>query len=674
MRTWVDPLRHAGTALAHCKESQGGGAATRVPGARRGVGYRGVVKERTRRPRWARGLEVGIIVWLALDIACHGGGETEFGRAIGEHPTRDGEEAAAAGAGGLGEPSTSAPGAPAGDGASADEVRRLVRAIVEAPAPERSPLEAAVRAGLESQCGDCHGPGSELEPRDIADPSTLIARGWLLSGSGLLSFDERRAHAAPNQSEVLTAANRALVERFSSRLPGDVWPRVRRGLAGESVDPDCSPIEGLENLSGEVEAMLSDLRQQPEQDRRFQRYFSVAFSGEGRCEEERAKAAGLLFGTINTVSTSPTVVFPQPAGPGLYRIDLRDYGWNRPMDLDGDGAPELPDGWAALVDAASPHVVKLEGGAADALAAETGSPTAWMPAESFVLALARADVYYALTDTPPTVAELEQRLGIDLAQRVAEGTVERAAHRATEDPRRVRFLVHVVLAEGRLGYWRLDEGIDPSEAALSQPLAVPGGPGEAIYDLPNALPAYLRFDDRGRRVAGRERPVPRGEPSATDPVPLSCVNCHGVGAAPLLPFDDEVRPLAEASDGPYDEATRNEVLRQYPSAEQLGASLGSSSLQRRFDRGDLIPLVDPPDELRGASPSGDGFSLYARHTHRELTQARMAAELRVSEAVLTSAMARSLTLPSDRKSFEAVYLEAFCRLHAGETIRPVDCR
>jgi hypothetical protein len=53
-----------------------------------------------------------------------------------------------------------------------------------------------------------------------------------------------------------------------------------------------------------------------------------------------------------------------------YRLDLRDYDWDRAVTVSG---VEYADGWEALV-AQTPHALTLQGATAERLREQTGAP------------------------------------------------------------------------------------------------------------------------------------------------------------------------------------------------------------------------------------------------------------------------------------------------------------
>src|SRR6185436_7263521 len=97
----------------------------------------------------------------------------------------------------------------------------------------------------------------------------------------------------------------------------------------------------------------------------------------------------------------------------LYRIDIRDYGWARAIDLDDDGDTDQADGWAALLAGTAPYAVELVGPEASALTSETGAPVAFLPVGAFVQAASTGDLYRALLGVRANIYDTEVDLGLD---------------------------------------------------------------------------------------------------------------------------------------------------------------------------------------------------------------------------------------------------------------------
>jgi hypothetical protein len=136
-------------------------------------------------------------------------------------------------------------------------------------------------------------------------------------------------------------------------------------------------------------AVAADLSSLDADDRSSQRYLSLAdLSNTGTCGAELGEARAALVKLVNSLSidTVPTPLVAIDADETLYRLDLRDYAWDRPVEVSGTG---FVDAWEAIV-AASPHAVPFVGADADVAKADTGPAVPVLPGSAFVAAASNA--------------------------------------------------------------------------------------------------------------------------------------------------------------------------------------------------------------------------------------------------------------------------------------------
>jgi len=156
----------------------------------------------------------------------------------------------------------------------------------------------------------------------------------------------------------LTQGDLSLLADFIDQLP--------------SAPPACQPPPFL-GLDATYAALLADVEARPEADRPYLRYLGTTdVSGAGPCgalDEQRLA----LFKAINGLSMVEALHLPVAidAAGSLFRIDIRDYGWARAIDLASDGSVDAADGWAALLPSAYPSALELVGPEASELARGT---------------------------------------------------------------------------------------------------------------------------------------------------------------------------------------------------------------------------------------------------------------------------------------------------------------
>jgi hypothetical protein len=95
--------------------------------------------------------------------------------------------------------------------------------------------------------------------------------------------------------------------------------------------------------------MARDIVTRSEAERPFVRYLGlVHLQNAGACPDELERGRTALREAVNMISLAPAIHAPQPVGgsAALYRIDLRDYAWDRPLDR-GWRSLVRPTQWAA---------------------------------------------------------------------------------------------------------------------------------------------------------------------------------------------------------------------------------------------------------------------------------------------------------------------------------------
>ncbi len=465
------------------------------------------------------------------------------------------------------------------------------------------------------------------------------------------------------------------------------------GLAADG--PLAVSSEALTNLDRTLERLLGDLLQQPEPDRRFQRYVLIAaheggetFPGAApRTEaERRARIERVAEGErtavsklVNSLTMAPDIHRPEPIDEArsIVRIDLRDYGWEGPTDVAGS---RHADRWEAIA-ANAALCVPLEGPHAEKLEQLTGSTAPFLLARDLVATAANGELYYALLGLPTSIDELQAQL--------MRGTLAGATNRVTESQKyRAGFTTSgispviravergVDAVEPGRGYWQaFDFGDDErGSAVFSDPLSFTADATEVIFSLPNGLQAFFVANGDGQRVtdyppasvtthASRDHLYENG---------ASCFGCHSVGA---LGFSDQVRSrylIQEAGVAPN---VRAQILATYPEVavmDQLMAGANQAYVEAA-QRAGLLP--DEQDQIstiasepRTAAP------------HLDLA----ASQLFVTPDELTSAPGVEVTPGFDHPATgfldlqSGTYREAYpgllCQLHRAGLNKPVGCR
>jgi hypothetical protein len=198
------------------------------------------------------------------------------------------------------------------------------------------------------------------------------------------------------------------------------WPEYR---PAPSCDGQLITFDEL------YRTVVADLRREDADERPFLRYVTLINRyNAGACAETLDRERFALAKLVNMLSTRPRLEVPQPIDRDrlIYRIDLRDYGWDRDIEV---GAQSFRDGWEAII-AASPYAVPFTGDQADDLRDDTLTDVPVLNADAMLDAAALGDLYYALIGvdvTQPLSSFVRDELGIDVAANFDEGNVARPA-------------------------------------------------------------------------------------------------------------------------------------------------------------------------------------------------------------------------------------------------------
>ena len=447
----------------------------------------------------------------------------------------------------------------------------------------------------------------------------------------------------------LTRGEVALVEQLVESLP--------TGSA-----PDCEP--STRSLEDDHAQLAADIAAQPEADRPFLRYLSLSHRlAAGDCDAELDVWRWAAIKVLNSLSLRAPVTAPTPVDEArtLYRVDLRDYGWNRPVTVDG---ASHADWWSALA-ALSPYGVAWSGPQAQVLAQATTASVPWLRVDALIDAAMPTDVYSALLDIPETRQQLLSSLEVPTDLRG-----ERGGFTAWDGERLVERLENEV----RLGMiWQLFELGAPAngEGLYDDVLRFDfPAPVELMFTLPNGVFAFAEYGADGRRLSRA--------PVRTDPVSgggrvragLACLSCHGRGPLPVV---DEVRHVAfdllSHSENGDLELTWDHYLEfgVYLWLVEADGLWQQQSLERA---GVPANITDPITDLH-------------RRFSTDLGLEELAAELRVSEAALQEAaerlpeplqgIARGNVQSVPREVVSAGYRDALCALHATSAQPPQGC-
>lgn len=530
------------------------------------------------------------------------------------------------------------------------------RAELALGGPARTDVVAlAVSELLTTYCSGCHSDGMNAGLAGGFDIGELIARGMIVPGASADSplmqnlLHGNTAFVRPTAGEI------ALISQFIDRL------RTEPPASCERL-----PFLGVDDA---MAAMLVDVNARPEAERPFLRYVGVSYaSNAGSCGVALDEQRQALFKLVNTLSSASEIRLPVPIDPEqrLYRVDLRDYGWDRLIDLLEDGVAEHADGWAAIVAVAGASALALSGPEASALASATGTPVPFLPVNALVEAASVGDVYYSLAGLRLSLDDARRDRGIDVLVAAEENTWRRAGliRGGNNDA-----LITRVLQPGAPAgdYWLYEVQSEVRDSSIYEsPLDTGFGDwSQSIFRLPNGLMAFA-LDQRGQRLGA----IPSVCIEVCDaPARRLSIACHGCHAAGLLPVEDGLRAIVAASPWNYDGETAQRTPLVFPSLEEMAALLA----------GDNARYLAALDQLGVERNAPDPISrVYLQFTTDPIHLERAAAELGVPAAALREHLGElpelaALADPTgtiDRYTLAEGSARALCALTRN---RPVSC-
>lgn len=387
--------------------------------------------------------------------------------------------------------------------------------------------------------------------------------------------------------------------------------------------------------------LIEDALAQPEEARPYLRYV-LASRGVAAFGGELERLA--LLRLVNSVSLSPQITAPAPlAELSAYRLDLRDYLWDRPVSV---GGVSYPDGWEAIVEHSGLALPPLPD---EPLAALTGTTTAVLPARAFLTAASSGPVYYALTNAPGFEYQLQEGLAAqfpdwELDEKVYNAVLPGEKRHGYQGARRL------FLPDGS-AYWQGLPDTPRGNALFYDPFDFNSWETDAIYPLPNGLPGF--FLDTPF-LQPRESPAPltrlQGHESGpSDELVADCIACHSNGPARV---EDVYLDYIRNNDHIFDSEMVSDILSHWPSQEDLDTIVAADSAA--YDR--TLASAGLSIESAGA------LQAITRRYASGLDLQDMAAALHASEAQLRAVLPAGTTT-IDAETFRSDFRSLLCVIH-----------
>lgn len=365
-----------------------------------------------------------------------------------------------------------------------------------------------------------------------------------------------------------------------------------QGGGGNEPSPDCEPV----SFDEVFELVSADLSSADAGDAINFRYLTLANRHDaGLCSAALREAdQRALVKAVNMLSLSPTLTQPlQVDADGLlYRVDMRDYDWDRAIGVEGEN---FADAWEAIA-ANNAYAVNFAGDDADAAVNASGTAFPVMLADSFLAAAMQGELYYALIGVPEDIdAFILNELGIDIEQNFVDQELIRAgfAGDSLGLPDNA-FLAERHDIEVRAGYlWQISDFGGDLDALLDDPLGQPQGESELVFTLPNGLLGFALADADGQRLNDSDLLLDLSEPSFAYRIAASAITKFARG----VDVTDEVRRAALRN--PDLSPEEREVIQvMYPQRRELAAILDED--REQFYASSLTRLgldIDDPEPI-----------------------------------------------------------------------------
>ena len=539
--------------------------------------------------------------------------------------------------------------------------------------PSQAELDkAAAENVLASKCGYCHGPNlneqqAEAGMNYIDDIDQLVAKGKIipLNAAGSLVVQKMVRGLMPPPGSGYALPTEADIDIVSSYINNS------RYWEGEKVS-DCTDKDQLVTFDQLYEAVNRDLAGVDDDDQPFTRYISLTnrFTA-GVCADALNRDRQALVKMMNMLSIKGPIgdVTPANQNDTLYRIDMRDFDWDRQITVNNEA---FADVWEAIA-RFNPYVVEFVGDDVDDAKEDLLTDFPVMFADQMLDVAIIGNLYYAIVDidvTQTLTTFVTDKLGINVQDDIDNDDAIRAGTTKSIVTRQDRLVErHDIGVRGGAFWQSFDFDSDANDSIFQDPFGFTAGGSEAIFTLPNGMLAYIIADANDNIVEKSNILLDRSQNDYLAITAVSCSNCHATGFIPVV---DEVGPIARknARQLQLDNDEVEQLDSLYVSKEVFASQVKSDSetfYQRALVSANL-PLVggDPisnvflrfDDDMRLPDAAGD-LGISPDELDRNLTL------LNPVLAVLSDATI-------DRDDFTAKYVESLCILSISSANAPDD--
>lgn len=539
------------------------------------------------------------------------------------------------------------------------------------PAPEDCEvLRQDVEDVLQTRCAGCHTGANASKFDYVDDLGLLVSEGKIVMGDpdGSLLWQRVESNSMPQNGPSLTDYEKLELRTWIAECAPPEPP----------VTCESNPFISTDTMIDRMRLAVLDPTEVPISAQPFIRFFTLThLYNAGLCDGEIEVYRHALVKLLNSLSNNEQIVeLAPPIDPEgtIYRIDLRDYGW----ESDESG---LGDVWDLLVDH-DPFAVEYVGDEAEQLKALTGTRVPFQMADWFVTDAARPPLYdrvlyervfkFTADVAMMTRFDLEAALGISVAADIAAeevedlGIVARAGFQTSGVSEQNRVVErHVLPSMG--AYWL---SYDFKEEAgfgdiFTHPRDFVADGGEIIWNLPNGLQAYLLVDKAGLRLDAADIAIVNNkeDDGAVITNGGSCMGCHYQG---MRLASDEVWPYVEQF-GDFSDPELQKIASLYAPSTEFAAEL-DADIERFVDAmmDTQSPLLhDGREAISSVDEAFDDVPLGLRRMAAEFGMDAEAFIYKIGD--LPIGLKKISSMPVDRASMRLDFATAVCTFNDGIT-------
>jgi mono/diheme cytochrome c family protein len=525
--------------------------------------------------------------------------------------------------------------------------------------------KAAAENILASNCGQCHGPALTADQAKagmnyIDDIDQLVKTGKIVPLSSVNSRIVQRmirGEMPPLNSGLprVTEADYTVVADYIDNPT--FWPGVVTNVRSCTEDGQLVDFDEL------FEQVNDDLRVADNNDAQFFRYISLTnrFTA-GVCVDALEKDRQALTKMMNMLSTRASIQEPVAVNNDetLYRIDLRDFNWDEPIDVDGRG---FNDVWEAIAEN-NPYAVRFEGQEADDAIDDAQTDFPVMFADQMLSVATIGNLYYGIigVDSNGSLDNfIQNELGIDVQDDIENEDAVRAGTTRSRISRQDRVVErHEIQLRGGVLWQAFDFAANQAnDNIFEDPFDFEPGGTEVIFTLPNGMLGFIIADQNDNIVEDSDILLDTNQNNFRAITSVSCANCHATGFIPVV---DEVADFT-ISNARQLRLSRDEVEGLeaiYISPEEFAKTVqedSSSFYQRALQQAGL--------PVQGGDPVSNVFLRFDQDMKLEDVAGDLGVtpdDLRDNLNSLDPTLASLDRSTIDRDDFTDVYLESLCEL------------